>query len=258
MGRAHSGGFALTTFLENRPNVFLTAFFRSGSTHVKATLLNLLPNYRGVTSVISTGALGNDTCAINMFAAQLLFPTPESVFHQHTLGTHGNAYILKQYNYKPIVQMRNMLDSMVSVVELLAGGENQNLGIYYPHQFAEMSKDDQLWWAVKNLPNWYFTFYLSWKYCGLDTHTVWYDIYYKDQVAGVRGILNHVGFSDLGDVDDETIRMVSERVTSGSRFKFGLPGRGRQILTAKMVRDIEMLAMSWMEGKELIKELMER
>ena len=244
-------------FILQRPNIFLTAFFRSGSSHVKTTLNGILPTYHQATTVFSAGAIGNDNnCAIDIFASQILLPMPETIFHQHTHGTSGNVAILNRFGIRPVVQMRNMLDSIVSVVELLSLGETQNLGIYYPQDFTDMSHDDQLWWAVKNLPSWYLTFYLSWKYADIPKLIIWYDTYYKNQIAGIRSILEHCGF--LGSVDDGVIDLAANTIQIDSRFKFGLPGRGRQILTAKMVRDIEMQAMSWMEGKELIKELMER
>lgn len=248
----------VNVFVEARPNIFLTSFFRSGSSHIKETLLRLLPGYHSATTVMSAGSIGNDGyCPINIFAAQILFANPEQIFHQHTPGTSGNVRMLKYHKVKPIVQIRNMLDSLVSVRELLATGELQHIGIYYPEQFPRMSEQDQLWWCVKVLPTWYFTFYLSWKYADIDKLTIWYDEYYKDQVQGVRSIIEHVGLK--GDVDDETIRMASEVIDPGlSRFKFGRPGRGREILHPDMIHDIKKQALAWPEGKELIRELMVR
>ena len=54
-----------------------------------------------------------------MFAAQVLFPQGSTIFHQHTPGTSGNVSIMRHYDIRPVVQMRNMLDSIVSVRELL-------------------------------------------------------------------------------------------------------------------------------------------
>ncbi len=245
---------------DTRPNIFLTAFFRSGSTHVKETLLRLLPGYRAATTSYSAGPIGNDGyCKVDIQAAQMLLPIPYQVFHQHTPGTSGNVELLKHFKVRPVVQMRNMLDSIVSVNELLAAGQQQNIGIYYPEWFQGMPDTQQLWWCTKVLPTWYFTFYLSWKYADIDKHVIWYDEYYKDQVRGVRGILDHVGLSALGSVPDEGIRMCSEVIDPGlSRFNFGRAGRGREILTKPMIEDIKGQAMAWPEGNELIEQLIVR
>lgn len=246
-------------FTRDRPNIFLTSFFRSGSTHVKETLLRLLPGYTSSTTVFTAGELGNDNTDVNTFACQILFPLGYQIFHQHSRGTGGNVSLLKRYNIKPVVQMRNMLDSMVSAKELLATGNPQHLGIYYPEHFENLSEEQQLWWCVKVLPHWYFTFYISWKYADIDKHFIWYDTYYKDQVKGVRGILDHVGLSKLGSVSDEAIDMASQVIDKGlSRFKFGRPGRGREILSTKMVDHIKDAAMAWPDGRELIEQLIER
>ena len=244
-------------FTQARPNIFLTSMFRSGSTHVKVTLMRCLPTYHAATTVLSAGAIGDDNhCAIDIFAAQILLPSPETIFHQHTAGTSGNVALLKNHGIRPVVMMRNMLDSMLSVVELLNTGEPQRLGIYYPSKFHNWDMDDQLWWAVCNLPNWYFTFYLSWKYADIDKHIIWYDEYYKDQVAGVRGILDHVGFK--GNIEDEYIHDAAHTIQGDSRFKFGLPGRGKKVFKPDYIRNIRDQAAAWPEWKELTEELIER
>ena len=248
----------LNEFTKARPNIFLTSFFRSGSTHIKESLLRILPGYRGETTVLSAGEIGNDNNgAISPFAAQLLFPKPAQIFHQHTPGTCGNAILLKMYKVRPVIQMRNMLDSMISVVELLRLGQPQHLGIYYPQNFHRWNEFDQLWWAVANLPNWYFTFYLSWKYADVDKLIIWYDEYYKDQVAGLKSIITHSQIE--GTVTDEVLKMASEVIDPKlSRFKFGRPGRGREILNGAMVEDVIDQAKLWKEGRELIDNLVER
>jgi hypothetical protein len=247
-----------TLFSRNRPNIFLTSFFRSGSTHIKETLLRLLPGYRSATTVLSAGEVGDDGyCPISVFAAQILFPQGSYIFHQHTPGTAGNVAMLRRYEIKPVVQMRNMLDSLVSARELLATGQPQHLGIYYPKDFSSWDKDDQFWWMIQVFPTWYFTFYDSWKRSDLDVHYVWYDEYYKDQVKGVRGIFDHVGLQ--GTIDDAAIEMASNVIDPGlSRFKFGRPGRGREEMTPQMTDAISQQALRWPDGESLLGDLIWR
>ena len=244
-------------FIQARPNIFITSFFRSGSTHVRTTLERLLPGYRSATTVISAGSIGDDGYpSINIFAAQLMFNNPRQLFHQHTCGTSGNVAVLKATKMKPVVMMRNLLDCIVSLQELLSEGKPQGIGVYYPHQIAEMSTEEQLWWVVRNLPNFFFTFYLSWKYADIEQHVIWYDEFYKDQVAGIRKIFEFTG--PEGTIKDEHIRMASETITSEDRFKFGRPGRGKERLTKEMIEAIEDQAQAWPEGDELIEKVVWR
>jgi len=246
-------------FTDARPNLFLSAFFRSGSSHVKGTLLRLLPHYSPATTVFSAGMIGGENCDINIFGAQILFMNGEKVFHQHTHGTDGNVAMLKQYGFRPIVQFRNMLDSMVSVGELLSTGQPQGLGIYYPDNWMKMGEHTKLWWLTKNLPNWYFTFYLSWMHADIEILPIWYDIHYQDQVAGIRKILDFTGLSMLGNVSDDVIHEAAQTVDVTSRKKFGRPGRGKEILSVEMIDDIKNQAMCWgTVGAELIQELIDR
>ncbi len=248
----------MSIFTDARPNIFHTAMFRSGSTHIKSTMMRLLPEYHVATSSMCAGGLGDDNLQmIDIYAAAVLFRAPETYFHQHTLGTSGNVALLKQYGLNPIVQFRNMLDSMVSLHGILNEGQ-QGLGFYIPSDWDDMSKKRQLWWLVKNISRWYFVFYLSWMEADISTLQIWYDDYYKDQVAGVRRILDHTGLSALGTVTDEAIKKASETIDIHSRFKFGRPGRGREILSEEMIADITAQALTWTKGPEMVKELILR
>ena len=245
-------------FTDARPNIFHTAMFRSGSTHIKSTMLRLLPEYHVSTSTMCAGSLGDDNLQmIDIYGAALLFRQPQTYFHQHTLGTSGNVALLKQYGLRPLVQFRNILDSIVSLVELMREGQ-QGLGFYVPSDWADMEEEQQLWWAVKNLPRWYFVYYLSWTEADLQILPLWYDTYYKDQVAGVKRILDHTGLSVLGTVTDASILAAAKVIDVHSRFKFGRPGRGVEILTGNMIQDIISQALTWTRGPEMVQELIER
>lgn len=245
-------------FVEARPNIFLTAFFRSGSSHIKETLLRILPHYHQATTALSAGKIGNDNmCAISPFAAQVLFPHPETVFHQHTPGTSGNVSLLSQYGMRPIVQMRNILDSMLSVVELLRTGD-QHIGIYYPSDFRDLTDSEQFRWAAANLPQWYFIFYRSWMEADIEKHIIWYDEYYKDQVTGMKKILDFTGHSQIGSIDDDDLSAWCHFVGPNSRLKFGQPGRGKEVFTGDLKDSIIKNAYSWGNGKSLVEELIER
>ena len=122
-----------------------------------------------------------------------------------------------------------------------------------------MESEEQHNWAVRCLPYWYVTFYLSWKYADIDKHVIWYDEYYKDQVKGLRQIFDFTGISRLGSVTDEALDMASQVHDPGlSRFQFGRPGRGREVFTPQQIADVEDQLLIWPEREELIQNLIWR
>ena len=46
-------------------------------------------------------------------------------------------------------------------------------------------------WIGYNIIPWYLSFYASWKNTTLPVIWSWYDEFFKDQVAGMRRILDH-------------------------------------------------------------------
>jgi hypothetical protein len=243
---------------EDRPNIFLSAFFRSGSTHVKITLIRLL-GYRPASTVISVGNFGNDSHQINHNAAQILFPLPAQVFHQHTLGTNGTQTLCELYKLRPVIMFRNILDSMVSLRELLATGENQHLGIYYPPWFCDWTKEEQFEWIARNVTNWYCVFYLSWMQTELPVHYIHYDDFYADQVQGIRKILEHTGVDKFGHVTDEVIDQFTKPFPGG-RLNVGRSGRGKEQMPEWVIRIVREQMASWGDPwvNRMIDELIER
>jgi hypothetical protein len=130
----------------------------------------------------------------------------------------------------------------VSLRESLNTGP-QNIGIYVPLDWDEMDEDDQYDWLARNVVPWFFTFYVSWMDAAVPRLMVWYDEYYKDEVAGVRKILKHTGLDKHGTVTDEAIRLATKPGDS-SRLCFGKSGRGKQ-LPAHAIETAHDIAISW-------------
>ena len=224
-----------------RPNIFLAAFQRTGSTHLAVTLARLL-NYNTSSTVARLAEPADDAHIINPFMAQVLFTQHGLIFHQHTLGTSDNVYLLKSYEMPPVVMMSNVLDCMVSLRESLNKGP-QKIGIYVPKCWAEMPESEQYDWLACNVAPWFFTFYVSWLSAPLDKLVVWYEDYYADQVKWVRKILDHTGLSQHGTATDETIADCA-RVGDSSRFNVGISGRGVNI-PERALDMVYKQAISW-------------
>ena len=238
-----------------KPNIFLAAFQRTGSTHLAISLCRLL-NYRLASTIHIYG--GDDSHGISENAARVLFPLPAQVFHQHTQATTGSIVLLDAYGLRPVVMMRSMLDSMVSLRESLNKGP-QWIGIYVPKCWDDMPEEEQYDWLARNASSWYFTFYASWASSRLDRLTLWYDEFYADQPAGIKRVLSHVGLDELGAVTDEAILKCTERHADG-RFNVGVSGRGRKTIPRSAIDAIYEQANSW--GPEwydmFVRDLIER
>ena len=154
--------------------------------------------------------------------------------------------------------MRNMLDSMTSLRESLCEGP-QTIGIYVPTEFQSWEKDAQFIWLARNVSNWYFTFYISWEKACVDTHVIWYEKFYQDQVAGIREILDFTRISETGTVTDEAISTIAANKERG-RFKFGKVGRGLTEMPQEAIDIVYSQAASWGPYWEsrMVTDLLER
>jgi hypothetical protein len=224
-------------------NIFVTSFLRSGSTHVKVSLSRLL-DYRQATTICSVGARGTDEQNISISAAQILFPIPAQVFHQHTKATGSNLALLERFGFRPVVMVRSVPDCLVSLRERLLRTPDVHPGLYYPPEFVTMSKEDQLTWLVYNVAPWFWAFYESWENATIPRLFVRYEEFYTDQIAGIRRILDHVGI--VHSFTDADIDVACNH--RDGRFNQGRVGRGKEEIPAPLLDVLAAQADAWPSG----------
>lgn len=208
------------------PNIFITAGYRTGSTHIAKSLARIL-RYRRTTVIAPGGSIGDEGHRIDPPAADVLFPMGGFIFQCHAKGSPGNLPILQKHGIRPVIVTRNILDSLTSVFHRFNQATDTGwLG--NPMAGWKSLPDRQKWrWLAYNVSPWVISFYVSWLRADIPKLFVPYEGHFRDQVSSIREILEHTGVSKLGKVSDEDIMKFSDRFDnnfSGS----GVSGRGKR------------------------------
>jgi hypothetical protein len=176
------------------------------------------------------------------------------VLHQHSKGTGNNVAILKAFGIKPMVIIRNMFDSLVSVKEQMEITDNMTCpGVPRP-EYYELTEGQKWDWISFNLIPWYFQFYASWHYATqIDRMMIHYrDFYSENNFKVVSKILDWVGYPNPGE---EVVAATHAR--KDARFNVGISGRGKAV--PEIVKERAYLqAKSWGPlEKHLIEDYLE-
>ena len=233
-----------------RPNILICASPKSGSSHIKLLLQKLL-RYRSAYAATDN--------VLYTPAAQVVFEYDEQILHHHVEATPCNVAILNRYQdeVKVVLTFRNVLDSLVSMKDYL-----ERPTVIPPSRmepgadWARLDDEDKYKWVVYNATPWYFRFWVQWKSCDVPRHEVWYDEFFKDQVSGIRDILDWVGIDDF--YGDDEIAIVSRH--REGKFNVGRSGRGKELLPKKLIDVVYKNADSWGPywGSRIRHELLER
>jgi hypothetical protein len=147
------------------------------------------------------------------------------VLHQHSKGMGNNVAILKAYGVKPIIIIRNMFDSLISVKEQMEVSDNMTCpGVPRP-EWGSLNETEKWDWISLNLIPWYYQFYASWHYAQIDRLLVHYrDFYDGDNFKVMSTILDWIGYPNPGE---EEVAAIHAR--RDARFNVGQSGRGKAI-----------------------------
>jgi hypothetical protein len=162
------------------------------------------------------------------------------VLHQHSMGTGNNVAILKAFNIKPMVIIRNLFDSLISFYEQMEVADNMTSpGVARP-EWHKMDDDTKWDWMSFNVIPWYYRFYASWHYANIDKLLIHYRNFYDGDTVSVIGkILDWIGFPNPGE--EEIMRHFNRR---DARFNTGYSGRGKAV--PEIVRERAYLqARAW-------------
>lgn len=223
------------------PNFFMAGMFRAGGMHIINSFCRMT-GYRWASTAGSQGN-GEEDQTINPIAATILFPYGGFAFHQHSRAFATNLMVLNAYQIRPIVLVRNLADSLLSVVEKIdtnVGTDGCIPGLYVPGGWASLGRDRKLAWAVNNVAPWQLSFFASWYEASvvrneIECLFVRYEEFYADQDAGFRRICAHVGVSVNEALLSQVVKDVYYR-------KIGVSGRGQGLFQPLL---LEAQTYSW-------------
>jgi hypothetical protein len=169
------------------------------------------------------------------------------VFGGHCPAYYDTVTYLKDFNIKPMVCIRNLYDTILSVKERInsiyeMGGYPVIPGQLVPMDWQSWSVDEQSDWAAYNAGVWQLKFFASWEYANIEKLWVKYEEFYADQVAGWRRIFD---FYELRHPPQEALEFCA--MMKNNNFNKGVSGRGMS-LPRSSKKILDNLVDSWGRG----------
>lgn len=160
------------------------------------------------------------------------FKRKDFVSQMHMPGVEHNIEMLKKYNFKTIVLVRNIFDVVISMFDHL---EKAHIGVpvgYLNEEYYKFPDETKIDLIVDLLIPWYFKFYSSWfdaeRKKLIDFKWSTYEKMKKDDVSFIKEILDYCNI----EKSNKEIKDAIEKVKSGVNIRIskGVAGRGEQML----------------------------
>lgn len=217
-------------------------------------LINAMPKSG---STFLTSALSDVTGAMKFFlgheqAGEQDFYYPKMVdtwnmrlvSHQHARPSRINIECLKEFKIKPVIQIRNIFDIVVSTKDNLDRMQRDNVFPKTP-DYRSLPEDQKLDAIIDHRVAWQLQFYDGWMRADIEKYVV----SYEDMIADYSGTLGKIlDFYDI-EVPQGKIVEVVDRLNAAknadagkTRFNKGQAGRGAEILSDEQKDRIRRMA----------------
>jgi len=142
-----------------RKHAWIIAAPKSGSTWLSVILERLL----GWKKVVLTGS-SNQRREQEVDVRQMVRFPGENIFspHQHCRASDTTVNFIKQFRVKPIIQVRDIYDSVVSFRDHCRRDGLLHSMAYLDGKFLEFSEEKQFHCIIDLVLPWYFNFYAGW------------------------------------------------------------------------------------------------
>jgi len=207
-------------------HIFIACVPKSASTFLK----NLLVSLTGYSDVIMVYAAGQNE-------HELYLPTIcetahlDTVTQQHCRASAANVQLMQAFEIRPVVLVRNIFDSVMSLLDFYNKGAFYNT--YFRADFQSLDEETKIDLLIENVIPWYFQFVASWslveKRRSLDIHWLTYEELVGDKISSVKSILEFYGLGAPSRRIEEKVKEI-ESEPGRTRFNKGVSGRGKTCL----------------------------
>ena len=226
-----------------KPMIVIAAAPKSGSTFLSNVVSRIteLP-YCRLSAAYSTNEH-------DLYLPALYMMNPIGCVSQlHMKGTFHNASLLKMFGIKPVILVRNIEDTIVSLAndlrskEQLDGfgsGQNGYSFLWQDHAIANLNETSLIDCIIDLAIPWYVNFHVSWyRLCtqkAVDALWVGYEDMMRDKRTVVSNILEFTGFGKGTSIDDA---ILNQRY---AKFNDSRSGRGSIILSEEQQSRLQRL-----------------
>lgn len=166
-----------------------------------------------------------------------------SVTQQHFRATEANIQLLQAFAIRPLVQVRNLFDVVVSYADFFDAGATINT--FFARRWDALDRGRRLDLVIDNFLPWYFAFYASWMDAIADRRLDCAVVRYEDLIADKLGVLRRISdFYALGKTAAQCEAAVAaiDGVKSATRFNKGGSGRGAAELSPQQKKRVRGFA----------------
>ena len=168
------------------------------------------------------------------------------VVQQHCRASAPNLHLVQAYGMKPVVLVRDLFDTLVSMRDFWDAGAVRN-SFLYPDWNA-LDKDAKHDALVRHLAPWYVQFFVSWAMAERkgDVAPLW--VRYEDMIPNKPETLFRVAeFCGLGADEAKIARTIAavDGDKASTRFNKGVAGRGQAAFTDEQKDTVRALTRAF-------------
>jgi tetratricopeptide (TPR) repeat protein len=169
--------------------------------------------------------------------------TRNTVTQQHFRATEANIQLLQAFGIKPLIQVRNLYDIVVSYTDFFDGGAVSNT--FFVGRWDQFERGERIDLMIDNFLPWYFAFYASWMDVLAQDRLEAIVVSYEELVDGmpetVKRIADFYGLEKSIDDCNAAVAAVNDG-KARTRLNKGVSGRGAEELTAAQKDRLARLA----------------
>ncbi|HKR60727.1 MAG TPA: sulfotransferase domain-containing protein [Pyrinomonadaceae bacterium] len=219
-------------------HLFIACVPKSASTFLK----NLLVNVTGYRDLFTVYAAGQTEHEIYLPTLRE-FAHTDTVTQQHCRASDANIHLMQAFGIRPVVLVRNIFDSVMSLLDFYNKGAFQTS--YFRADWQALDEETKIDLLIENIIPWYFQFVASWdsaeKQKRLEVHWLSYEDLIADKTTSVLQALEFYGLGAPRQGVEKRIREI-ESEERKIRFNKGVAGRGRSGLSDRQKEQIRRLA----------------
>ena len=219
-------------------HIFIACVPKSASTFLKNVLVNVT-GYRDLFTVYAAGQTEHEIYLPTIRESAHL----NTVTQQHCRASDANIHLMQAFGIRPVVLVRNIFDSVMSLLDFYDKGAFQTS--YYRADWQGLDRETRIDLLIENVIPWYFQFVASWDLAErqkrLQVHWLSYEALVADKPATVLAVLKFHGLGAAREGVEQRIRE-TESNKGKIRFNKGLTGRGASGLEEHQKDQIRRLA----------------
>jgi tetratricopeptide (TPR) repeat protein len=218
-------------------HIFIACVPKSASTFLKNLLVNLT-GYRDLFTVYAAGQSEHEIYLPALRESAHI----NTVTQQHCRASDANVHLMQAFSIRPLVLVRNIFDSVMSLLDFYNKGAFQTS--YFRADWQALDEETKVDLLIENVIPWYFQFVASWYLAEKQKRLEVYWLSYEDLVADKpSSVLKVLEFYGLGASRRGIEQRIGEIESQERKIRFnkGVTGRGRSGLNNRQKEQIHRL-----------------